>query len=68
MLIPKLNIDIRNWLQDMWVLKGGKLESKDPPLIRTEIKVGSAILIHFFTLTCMKVKLIGIRIMYKERI
>ena len=30
----------------------GNWKSKDPPLIRTEIKVGSAILIHVYTLTC----------------
>ena len=44
MLIPKLNIDIGNWSQDMRVLKGGKLEKQDSSLIRTEIS--SAILIH----------------------
>ena len=49
-------------------LKGGKLEKQRPTLIMTETKVGSAILIHVFTLTCMKVKLIGIRIMHKARI
>ena len=53
MLIPKLNINIRNWSQDMRFLKGGKLEKQDSPLIRTEIS--SAILIHVFTLTCTKV-------------
>ena len=57
----------------------GNWKNKDSPLIRTrktkipfnyraEIKVGSAILIHVFTLTCMKVKLIDIRIMHKARI
>ena len=50
MLIPKLNIDIRNWSQDIRVLN---LESKDPPLIRTEINGGPPILIHVFTLTCL---------------
>ena len=39
----------------------GNWKSKDPPLIKTEIEVGSATLIHVFTLTCMKVKFIGIR-------
>ena len=34
-------------------LKGGDLESKDPPLIRTEINGGPSILIHVFTLTCL---------------
>ena len=53
MLIPKLNIDIRNWSQDVRVLKSGNLESKDPPLIRTEIIGGPPILIHVFTLTCL---------------
>ena len=53
MLIPKLNIDIRNWSQDMKVLKGGNLESKDPPLIKIEINGGPPILIHVFTLTCL---------------
>ena len=43
-------------------------KNKDPPLIRTEIKVGSVILIHVFTFTCMKVLLIGIWIMQKARI
>ena len=57
-----------DWSQDMWILKGGKLESRDCPLIRTEIKVGSAILIHVFILPCMKVKLIGICIIHKARI
>ena len=66
MLIPKLNIDIGNWSQDMRVLKGGKLEKQDSSLIRTEIS--SAILIHVFTLTCMQVKLIGILIMHTGRI
>ena len=66
MLILKLNIDIGNWSQDMRVLKGGKLEKQDSSLIRTEIS--SAILIHVFTLTCMKVKLIGFLIMYTARI
>ena len=37
-------------------------------LIKTEIKVGSAILNHVFTLTFMKFKLIGICIMQKVRI
>ena len=46
----------------------GNWKSKDPPLIRTEIKVGSASLSHVSTLTSMKVKLIGIRIMHKARI
>ena len=68
MLIPKLNIDIRNWSQDMWVLGSGNLKSKDPPLIGTEIKVGSTILIHIFTLTYMKVKLIGVHIIQKASI
>ena len=68
MFTPKLNIDIWNWSQDMWVLKGGKLEKQRSPLIRTEIKVGFAILIHVFILTCMKVKLIGIHVMHKVRI
>ena len=37
MLRPKLNIDIRNWSQDMWVLKGGNLEKqKNPPLVGIE--------------------------------
>ena len=67
-LIPRLNIDIRNWSQDMCVLKGGKLEKQRSPLIRTEIKVSSAILVYVFTLTCIKVKLIGVRIMHKARI
>ena len=53
MLIPKLNIDIRNWSQEMKVLKGGNLESKDRPLIRIEINGGPPILIHVFTLTCL---------------
>ena len=66
MLIPKLNIDIGNWSQDMRVLKGGKLEKQDSSLIRTEIS--SAILIHVFTLTCMQVKLIGVLIMHTGRI
>ena len=66
MLIPKLNIDIGNWSQDMRVLKGGKLEKQDSSLIRTEIS--SAILIHVFTLTCMQVKLIGFLIMHTARI
>ena len=66
MLIPKLNIDIGNWSQDMRVLKGGKLEKQDSSLIRTEIS--SAILIHVFTLTCMQVKLIGVLIMHTARI
>ena len=66
MLIPKLNIDIENWSQDMRVLKGGKLEKQDSSLIRTEIS--SAILIHVFTLTCMQVKLIGVLIMHTARI
>ena len=66
MLIPKLNIDIENWSQDMRVLKGGKLEKQDSSLIRTEIS--SAILIHVFTLTCMQVKLIGVLIMHTGRI
>ena len=52
----------------MWVLKDGKLEKQVSPLIMTEIKVGSAILIRVFTLTWMKVKLIGICIMHKARI
>ena len=46
----------------------GNWKSKDPPLIKTEIKVGSAILINVFTLTYMKVKLIGIYITHKARI
>ena len=46
----------------------GNWKSKDPPSIRTEIKVGSAILINVFTLTNMKVKLIGIHITHKARI
>ena len=66
MLIPKLNIDIGNLSQDMRVLKGGKLEKQDSSLIRTEIS--SAILIHVFTLTCIKVKLIGFLIMHTARI
>ena len=37
MLKPKVNIDIRNWSQDMWVLKGGNLEKqKNPPLVGIE--------------------------------
>ena len=28
MLIPELDIDIRNWVQDMWVLKGENLEKQ----------------------------------------
>ena len=47
-LIPELNTDIRNWSQDMRVLKGGNLESMDPPIIRTEINGGPPILIHVF--------------------
>ena len=39
-----------------------------PALIRTEIKVGAAILIHVFILPCMKVKLIFICIIHKARI
>ena len=46
-------------------MRVGNWKSKDPLLIRTEIKVGSAILIHVFTLTCMKVKLIVIHMMHK---
>ena len=43
-LIRKLNIDIRNWLQNKWVLKDGKLEKQGSPLIRPKIKVGSSVL------------------------
>ena len=50
MLIPKLNVDIWNWSQEMGVLKGWNL---DPPLIRTEINGGPPFLIHVFTLTCL---------------
>ena len=57
-----------DWSQDMWILKGGKLESKYCPLIRTEIKVGTPILIYVFILPCMKVKLIFICIIHKARI
>ena len=45
----------------------GNWKSKDPPLIRTEIKEGSAILIPVFTLTCVKVQLIGIPIMHTAK-
>ena len=48
--------------------KGWETGKEWSPLIRTGIKVGSAILIHAFILPCMKVKLIGIRIMHKARI
>ena len=44
----------------------GNWKSNDPLLIETEIKLGSATLIHVFTLTCMKVRLIGIHMMRKE--
>ena len=37
MLKPKVNIVIRNWSQDMWLLKGGNLEKqKNPPLVGIE--------------------------------
>ena len=37
MLKPKVNIDIRNWSQDKWVLKDGNLEKqKNPPLVGIE--------------------------------
>ena len=52
MSIPKLNINIRKWSQDMWVLRVGIWKSKDPPLIRTEINGGPPVLIQVFTLTC----------------
>ena len=48
--------------------KGWETGKARSPLIRTEIKVGSAILIHVFILTCLKVKFIGICIMHKARI
>ena len=53
MLIPKLNIDVRNFSKDVRVLKGGIWKSKDPPLITTEINKGPPIFIHVFTLTCL---------------
>ena len=40
-------------------MRVGNWKSKDPLLIRTEIKVGSAILIHVYTLTCINVKLLA---------
>ena len=47
----------------------GNWKSKDPLLIGTEIEEGSAILIHVFILTCMKVlKLIGFHMIHKARI
>ena len=51
MVIPKLDIDIRNWSQDMWVLKGGNLEKVRASFnYRIEINEGPPILIHVFTL------------------
>ena len=37
MLKSKVNINIRNWSQDKWVLKDGNLEKqKNPPLVGIE--------------------------------
>ena len=54
MVIPKLDIDIRNWSQDMRVLKGGNLEKVRASFnYRIEINEGPPILIHVFNLTCL---------------
>ena len=44
--------DIKNWSKDIF-LRVGIWKSKDPPLIRSEVTVGSSILIHVLTLTCL---------------
>ena len=51
MLIPNLNIDVRNWSLDVWILKGGDSEKQESSFDYDSINGGPPILIHVFTLT-----------------